>query len=305
MELWIVLFLIGIPATLLLASGYSLGARAQRRLEQDHEQELGSWQEKTNALEETTRKNGRFLARMSHELRTPMNSIIGFSELLSSGRLGQLKPDARQAATDIRLAAAHLHHLLNDIVDLAAIDTGRWSFEPVRVEVPVIIDEVLTGIHTEMDAKDLRSSIEVDAPVAFIVADPTRLRQILHNFVANAVRHSPPQGQIRIRARSDGAMMRIEVQDDGPGVRRSDHDRIFRSFEQVDSARAGGTGLGLAVVRELVEAQGGRVGVQSRLGKGATFWADVPCVWSRQSSGLKRSNVPAREVTPLPANAGG
>lgn len=251
--------------------------REQEFLIKSHNLERADLEREKRSLEEANRLKSHFLAQMSHELRTPMNGILGFSELLAKGRLGTTDERAREAAGDIHKAASHLHRIIDDILDLAKVEAGRLRFSPESVIVEELASEVLSGMMPEITAKGLRADLRVDPAVAHIHADATRLRQVLYNYVSNAVRYARDGGRIALRVRPANWMVRFEVQDDGPGIDPIDQRRLFQPFEQINP-RPGqkGTGLGLALVRELVEAQGGRVGVSSRPGQGAMFWAEMP-----------------------------
>lgn len=220
-----------------------------------------------------------FLANMSHEIRTPMNAIIGLTHLL---RHENLTPLQDERLTKIDSAAKHLLTIINDILDISKIESGRMELEQTDFSLDVVLDNVRSLIAESARIKNL--SVEVDrgnVPL-WLWGDPTRLRQALLNFASNAVKFTE-QGSIVIRARllnqeADGIRVRFEVQDTGIGIADEHLPRLFEAFEQADvsmTRRFGGTGLGLAITRNLVKLMGGEVGVESQPGEGSTFWFTV------------------------------
>jgi PAS domain S-box-containing protein len=252
------------------------------------------------AVEVAAEAKSMFLARMSHELRTPLNAILGFAQLLLS--------DSAQAPTQheqLRLlhgAATHLRDLVNSLLDLAKINAGRLELEPTPVALGALLESCAGLLGPEAQRKDivLRRDFAPDLP-ATVEADATRLRQMVLNLLANAVKFTPHGGRVTLRARpGTGDAIRIEVQDSGPGVPEDMRHRLFQDFTQL--GRAGdpeslGTGLGLAITARLAALMQGRVGVESAPGQGAAFWLDLPL--PRVSPPAPRGGV-SREAPPLP-----
>jgi signal transduction histidine kinase/CheY-like chemotaxis protein len=220
-----------------------------------------------------------FLAAMSHELRTPLNAIIGFSELLAEG-----DDDAGDPAT-VKTYAEHIHgsglHLLelvNDVLDLARVEAGRLDLKPIRFDLDALVRQTVASIQPLADQKQLQLNLAL-SPVA-IEADPSRIRQIVLNLLSNAVKFTESGGEIRlsIEAGPDDDIT-LSVADTGHGIAAADLERIFEAFQQADSgmkSRHEGTGLGLALTRQLVEAHGGEVTVTSEFGVGSTFTVRLP-----------------------------
>ena len=231
-------------------------------------------------IQEGSRMKGEFVANMSHELRTPLNSIIGFAELMADARLEPISPRYARFAGLILKSANHLLQLINDILDLAKVESGRIDLKPENVDLLSIVNDV-TSITAAL-AKPRGISIEtlVDPEIRQAYLDPTRLKQVLYNYVSNAIKFSHADGRIELRVRAeDSGHFRVEVQDWGIGVKPEDVERLFVEFQQLDTGMAKaypGTGLGLALTKRIVEAQGGSVGVRTEPGQGSTFSATLP-----------------------------
>ncbi|TMQ07408.1 MAG: response regulator [Deltaproteobacteria bacterium] len=221
-----------------------------------------------------------FLANMSHELRTPLNAIIGFAELLHDGQVPPDSPTHKEFLGDILTSGRHLLQLINDILDLAKVEAGKLEFRPERVEVPKLVGEVVAILRTSAAHKQIRIETEVDPGVAMLTIDPARLKQVAYNYLSNALKFTPSGGSVTLRIKpDDGDLFRLEVEDTGIGIAASDLGRLFVEFQQLEAGAAKrhqGTGLGLALTRRLVEAQGGSVGVKSEVGVGSTFHACLP-----------------------------
>jgi signal transduction histidine kinase/DNA-binding response OmpR family regulator len=220
-----------------------------------------------------------FLAAMSHELRTPLNAIIGFSELLTEG--GDEAADAATVQTyseHIHGSGLHLLELVNDVLDLARVEAGRLDLKPVRFDLDDLVRQTVATLQPLADQKRLEV-VPTLAPSA-IDADPGRVRQIALNLLSNAIKFTDPGGEIRISLATDGPdHFRLTVADNGIGIGSQDIDRIFEAFHQGDRngrTHHEGTGLGLALTRQLVEAHGGTISVQSEVGKGSEFAVVLP-----------------------------
>jgi PAS domain S-box-containing protein len=236
--------------------------------------------EQYRRLQEANRLKSEFLANMSHELRTPLNAIIGFTELMHDGKVGSVSADQKEFLGDILTSSRHLLQLINDVLDLAKVEAGKIEFHPEPVDLPRIIGEVRDILRTLASRKGIEVEVSVDPEVTGIVADAGKLKQVLYNYLSNALKFSPEEGRVRVRALPEGPReLRIEVQDAGIGIKAEDFDRLFVEFQQLDASTAKkypGTGLGLALTKRILEAQGGRVGVESTPGKGSLFFAVLP-----------------------------
>jgi signal transduction histidine kinase len=230
--------------------------------------------------EQSNRFKSSFLANMSHELRTPLNAIIGFSELMYDGHVRPDMPEHHEFLGDILTSGRHLLQLINDVLDLSKVEAGKLDFHPEAVALSSLVAEVVTVLRTSAADKSIRLDVDIDSGIGEIVIDPARLKQILYNYLSNAFKFTPENGQIQIRARPEGASaFRVEVEDTGIGISADDLPRLFAEFEQLDAGAAkkhAGTGLGLALTKRLAEAQGGHVGVRSTVGQGSTFHVILP-----------------------------
>jgi len=229
-------------------------------------------------LRELDRLKTQFIANMSHELRTPLNSIIGFSRVILKGIDGPLTDAQRQDLTAIYNAGQHLLGLINDILDLSKIEAGRMELQFSEVDMREIIRGVLsTAVGLTRD-KPIELCQEVPEDLPTVWADAQRARQVLLNLVSNAAKFTD-RGFIAVRAWADDLFITVAVQDTGIGIPKEKQEEIFQEFTQVESGttrRYGGTGLGLAIARRLVELMGGRIWVESEVGKGSTFFFTLP-----------------------------
>jgi len=250
---------------------------------------------------EASRLKSEFLANMSHELRTPLNAIIGFAELMHRGRVGPVSPAHQEYLGDILTSSRHLLQLINDVLDLSKIESGKTEFRPESVDLGAVIVEVRDIMRGLSGSKRIRVQSYVDPTIGPITIDPARLRQVLYNFVSNAIKFTPEEGEVTIRCSAAGPdLFRIDVQDTGIGIAPENIQKLFVAFQQLDSGaskRYPGTGLGLALTRRIIEAQGGRVEVTSAINEGSTFSAILP------RSELGRSEAPVEEARCPPSTS--
>jgi len=241
---------------------------------------------------------------MSHELRTPLNGIIGFAELMYDGKAGPISAEHQEYLGDILTSAKHLLQLINDVLDLSKVEAGKMDFNPEPVTPELLVKEVSDIVRTLIAQKRIWLATEIDKTLTNIMADSRSLKQILYNYLSNALKFTPDEGKIVVRVQTENEdQFRIEVEDSGIGIKPEDIDRLFAEFQQLDSGSAKkypGTGLGLALTKKIVEAQRGRVGVTSVPGKGSIFYAILPKV-SGASSEIKddRESPPTLLDTPL------
>jgi PAS domain S-box-containing protein len=222
-----------------------------------------------------------FLANMSHELRTPLNAIIGFAELMHRGRVGPVS-DHKEYLGDILTSSKHLLQLINDVLDLAKVESGKMEFRPESSDLAKMAREVCDTLRGLAASERLQVETYVDPEVATVVVDPARVKQILYNYLSNAIKFTPAGGRIDIRILPvSPALFRIDVEDTGVGIAAGDLDKLFVEFQQLDAGAAKnyqGTGLGLALTKKLAEAHGGLVAVRSTLGEGSVFSVILPRV---------------------------
>jgi signal transduction histidine kinase/DNA-binding response OmpR family regulator len=252
---------------------------------------------------EATRLKSEFLANMSHELRTPLNAVIGFSELMQDGAAGPVTKEQHEFLNDILSSAQHLLRLINDVLDLSKIEAGRMSFHPEVVNIRNLVGEVVSILHPLIEKKKMNFTSIVDDDLSIAYIDPARLKQIIYNYLSNSLKFTPELGSIKIHIKPERlTTLRIEVEDNGIGIKAEDIKRLFTEFEQLDSSvtkRYSGTGLGLALTKRIVEAQGGEVGVTSIPGKGSIFFAILPLTQKAETdvevvSELVTGNAPTK-----------
>ena len=226
---------------------------------------------------EATRLKSQFLANMSHELRTPLTAIIGFADLLQMGAVPQGAPQHQVFLGHIASSGRHLLRLINDVLDLSKVESGKFEFFPETFDLSVLVREVQDILHAEILRKHLRIVVDIEQSLGSLVLDTGRLKQVLYNYLSNAIKFTLEGGLIIVRGTASGARhFRLEVEDTGVGIAAADLPRLFTAYQQLDAGstkKYEGSGLGLALTRRLVMAQGGTVGVSSELGTGSVFHA--------------------------------
>ncbi len=234
--------------------------------------------EALDRLKRISDEKTRFLAHMSHELRTPLNAIINFADLLRDGSSGPLTERQRAYAEDMHSAGRHLLNLMTDVLDMARIEAGRIEIDTEAVSLEDLVGDGLRVVREQARAKGVRLSARVEPAAGTIEADGRKLRQVLFNLLANAIRFTEPGGTVVVRVSRQEDLVRIAVSDTGVGIDPADQERIFEEYEQAGppDARRGGTGLGLALARRLVELHGGRILLESSPGAGSTFTVELP-----------------------------
>jgi len=251
-------------------------------------------------LEDASRMKSEFLANMSHELRTPLNAIIGFSEMLKDGLLGDLAPKQKECVSDIFTSGNHLLSLINDILDLSKVEAGKMTLELEPLQVAALVQAGLQVVREQAVTQRVRLTADIAEGLGEVCLDGRKVKQILYNLLSNAVKFTPEGGEVRVAARRVGRevlpgrefdnYLELMVSDTGIGISDVDQARLFQPFTQIDSTlarRYEGTGLGLAMVKQLAELHGGAVAMQSTPKAGSTF-----TVW-----------LPWRETANLPAGA--
>ncbi len=220
----------------------------------------------------------RFLRSMSHELRTPLNSIIGFSDILGKGMAGELNEEQQRQIDMIGGAGKHLLLLINDILDLSRIEAGAVTVEHDEIDLHPLVDEIVATLAPEVERKGIGFAVEFEAPEMIVVSDARKLSQILLNLTSNAVKFTET-GSVTVRVLRSGSTLTFSVEDTGPGIEADQLETIFSEFtrgERTPDQSAEGTGLGLAISRGLAEMLGGRIEVQSEVGRGSIFTLTLP-----------------------------
>jgi len=272
-------------------------------------------------LEHASRMKTEFLATMSHELRTPLNAIIGFSEALKDGLMGATTALQHESIDDIFASGQHLLSLINDILDLSKVEAGKMALELEAVDFHQLLSNSLTIVRETAAAQQINLELDIGDGLDMLQLDMRKTKQIVYNLLSNAVKFSTPGGEVKLRARTVvrgmvgmlpgtwpvhrfphvdnefNDFVEICVSDHGIGISQNDMPRLFRAFSQIDSGLARkfeGTGLGLAMVRQLAELQGGAVAVASAERQGARFAVWLPI--RAPSPGQPRALRPAHEA---------
>ncbi|MBV8620822.1 MAG: response regulator [Curvibacter sp.] len=276
-----------------------LHAHAAELLELNRELEAAK-----RAAERANQEKSAFLSHMSHELRTPLNAILGFSEILASAEFKLSAAEARDFATDIRDAGTHLLSLINDILDLARVESGNMPLQWTCVAIQEVLDECATLTRPLRQARHIGIDFR-PATDLYALADRTRLKQILINLLSNAIKYNVDNGQVTVisEVTAEGRL-RILVQDTGPGLSQTQLDGLFRPFNRLGKEYSSleGTGLGLVMSKKLAELMNARIGVSSQPGQGSTFWIDVAtgqgAAWEQaESAGMPASRPRAGAST--------
>ena len=263
----------------------------QRKRAQDALQALTSSleqkvQERTAELEVArdqalmaTQHKSEFLAGMSHELRTPLNAVIGFSEVLLEKMFGELNPKQEEYLQDILSSGRHLLALINDILDLAKIESGRMELELTTFDLPTLLRDTLTLMRERATRQGIETTLEIDSRLGDCTADERKVKQTLLNLLSNALKFTPDGGNIFVKAIPNRGLLEISVNDTGIGIAPDHQEKIFDEFYQAEgnyAVKREGTGLGLALTKKFVELHGGKIWVESEVGRGSTFTFTLP-----------------------------
>jgi PAS domain S-box-containing protein len=260
------------------ATGAVMDVTARRQFE-DHERALSEERARLiRELEQANRVKDEFLAMLSHELRTPLNAVLGWTRMLQSG---ELPPDrTRRVLETIERNAAAQMQLIEELLDLSSMTSGRLRLQLAPTDLRDLIGGAVETIRPAADAKSIAIGVTIDAGVRAFAADAVRLRQVLWNLLANALKFTPAGGRVSIAATEGAADVEITVRDSGPGITRDFLPHVFEPFrrdESLETRTVGGLGLGLAIVRHIVEAHGGTVTADSDgPGRGAVFVVRLP-----------------------------
>jgi signal transduction histidine kinase len=236
-------------------------------------------EEKSKQIEAANRHKSEFLANMSHELRTPLTAVIGFSEVLSQKVFGELNDKQSEYMDDIISSGRHLLSLINDILDLSKVEAGRMELDLTKFDLPNAIDNALILMRERAARHGITLRHRVDERLGEVVSDERKFKQILLNLLSNAVKFTPEGGRIDVDASVASEAIEISVSDTGSGIAPENQEAIFEEFRQVGtdySKKREGTGLGLTLTRKFVELHGGKIWVQSAVGKGSTFTFTLP-----------------------------
>jgi signal transduction histidine kinase len=254
-------------------------AQQQRRLEEKLRRENFELEQQNRGIQETNHMMSEFVSMVSHEMRTPLTSIQGYAELLLDGDAGDLTKEQRDFLRTVRSNSDRLLALINGLLDLARVESGRIELERSAVELEPLVQSVARSLRPLISAKQQQLALELAGNLPPVWADADRLTQILTNLISNAHKYTPTGGSIRVKAREQGSQVWIDVSDTGVGLLPEEQDQLFTRFFRARNRatrQVSGTGLGLAITRSLIELHGGDITVESRPGQGSTFSFYLP-----------------------------
>lgn len=260
--------------------------RATRELEERNR--LLEWQR--SKLEEGSRLKSQFLANVSHELRTPINAVVGYVSLLRDDIYGELNPRQGRALERVASASDHLLSLIDEVLDLSRIESGRMPLKPQWFELRGLLDEIATTVEPMVEEKDLELHLDVPSDLPMVFSDRTKLRQVVLNLLDNAVTYTE-DGSVTLAASAGRESVTLTVEDTGIGIAPDHRDRIFEDFFQVrpEENGSGGSGLGLSICRQLTDMLGGTIRVGSEEGAGSSFAVELPITWPSAGGDAGRS----------------
>jgi two-component system, NtrC family, sensor kinase len=239
---------------------------------------LSKLDEKSRELEAASEHKSAFLANMSHELRTPLNAILGFSQVLREQMVGEINAKQAEYLDDVLSSGKHLLALINDVLDLSKVEAGEVELEVAPFSLREALERGIVMVRERASEDGVQLALGLDSRVDLVEGDERRIRQVIFNLLSNAVKFTPSGGAVDVRAARVNGEVRVSVADSGPGIATEDHERIFEEFRQTEAgvSQGEGTGLGLALSKRLVELHGGRIWVDSELGRGATLVFTLP-----------------------------
>jgi signal transduction histidine kinase/ActR/RegA family two-component response regulator len=278
----------------------------RKRAEQEREELLRRERAARREAEEASRLKDEFLATVSHELRTPLNAILGWSQMLRSGNFTQL--DSSRAVETIYRNAKSQAQLIEDILDVSRIITGKLRLEPRQIRLAPVIQSAVETLRPAIEAKNIGLQMRLNFEPRTVYADPDRLQQVVWNLLSNAIKFTPEKGEVTIELNGDETEARIIVRDNGKGISPEFLPFVFERFRQADGSstrKHGGLGLGLAIVRHIVELHGGSIEAGSAgEDAGTTFIVHLPLADSRVKITKKTDEeIPATDAPPAAADA--
>ena len=266
---------------LLKAGGRKLGVQVLQRDITERKRMDEELIEKTRELEAASQAKSEFLASMSHELRTPLNVIIGFSELMRDQVPGEINEEQRQCLDDILTSGRHLLGLINEVLDLSKVESGKVELSLTNIALSDVLQSLSSAMMPMLTVKAQSLDVEVEEGLPPVYADEARVREVLFNLVSNSAKFTPEGGKLKIEAARKDNWCQVSVSDNGIGIKKEDQEQIFEPFYQVGNSIAGekkGTGLGLTLAKQIVEMHGGQIWVDSQYGNGSRFIFTLPLV---------------------------
>ncbi len=261
-------------------------ALKQQRLSLDNKKLVESLQRSNRLLckankelKKANRLKSEFMAAMSHELRTPLNVIIGFSQLMLDGVPREINEEQRQCLEDILSSGEHLLNMVNDILDLSKVESGKMELRLSNIALTDVIESLRRTMMPLLTQREQSLDVKLEKRLPLILVDEARVRRVLLNLLSNASNFTPDGGKLEVRAVREGDRCQVSVIDNGIGIEKEDQERIFEAFDRVDNSvtrEKGGTGLGLTIAKQIVEMHCGRIWVESEYGNGSSFMFTLP-----------------------------
>lgn len=249
------------------------------RSNQDLDQSTKELKEANARLQKMDETKSHFISAASHELRTPLTSLKGYVEMILQDEVGPINEKQREFLTYVKESTDRLHRLLNELLDISKIESGQVQMNLELTDIRALLKEEIMIFKPQADEKELHLSLETDSELTEIYCDADKIREVMDNLINNALKYTMRKGRVKVLARNYDHGVRIEVQDTGIGIKKEDLSKIFEPFQHIEkngTELEESTGLGLALVRKIVEVHGGQVAVKSQFGKGSTFIVDLP-----------------------------
>jgi len=267
---------------------------AQQQMDAKVAERTAALQVSNLELARSSKAKSEFLARMSHDLRQPLNAIVGFTDLLLMAESEPLSPKQRRHLGHVAAASRQLLGLVNDLLDLSRVESGRMEIHPEPCDVAALLEETLALFRTQTQNGRVSLVLEMASPLSHLLADRVRVQQVLHNLLSNAFKFTPEGGLITVTAKQVGLQLEVAVRDTGVGIPLEDQQRIFEAYEQAGSkeGQQKGVGLGLAIAKRLVDLHGGQIWVESAPGQGSTFTFRLPGACQMETGQVVRDGSP-------------
>jgi len=252
---------------------------AQQELEKKVEERTRELKTVLDEVKIISKRKTDFISSVSHELRTPLTSIKGYAAILLAGKLGAIPEEVRERLDKINRHSDELVHMVNDLLDIARIESGRMTMKQESQNLGNIIEQAADLLSVQCKEKDIQLNVDVSGITDKVLADRSQIERVLINLLGNAVKFTPAKGKISVRAHKEKGKIQVDITDTGCGIPKKDQEAIFEEFYRVDNdinQHVKGTGLGLSLVKHIIKAHAGEIWVQSSEGNGSTFSFTLP-----------------------------
>lgn len=253
--------------------------RGQQDLENKVESRTSELKKALEELKKISRRKSDFISSVSHELRTPLTSIKGYASILLSGNLGALPEQVKERLEKVNRHSDELVHFINDLLDISRIESGKVIMKREPCELTKIVEKIIDLLSVQLKEKDIELHADVAKDANSIIVDKQQIERVFINIIGNAIKFTPPKGKITIRSKKINEAAQVDITDTGCGIPEEAKEAIFEEFYRVDNPinqQAKGTGLGLALVKTIIESHGGKIWVESKIDKGSTFSFTLP-----------------------------